>query len=155
MNAVRRLKVYVLGQRDYPEAVVTVPEHLVEDLPDHAASADSGACAGRARPRAASGEKAGASSPPHHAARTGDDQRPVHTCSCSGAESVAVAGAPCTAEGRARIDAQRGRCAGSSRVTRKAFVTEARDDCGSPVGIHALRAVVIFAGLDESPADAV
>jgi hypothetical protein len=40
-------------------------------------------------------------------------------------------------------------------VTRKAFVTEARDDCGSPVGIHALRAVVIFAGLDESPADAV
>jgi hypothetical protein len=34
MNAVRRLKVYVLGQRDYPEAVVTVPEHLVGDLPD-------------------------------------------------------------------------------------------------------------------------
>jgi len=34
MNAVRRLTVYLLGQRDYPEAVVTIPEHLVGDLPD-------------------------------------------------------------------------------------------------------------------------
>ncbi len=34
MNRVRRLKIYVLGQRDYPEALVTVPEHLVADLPD-------------------------------------------------------------------------------------------------------------------------
>ena len=33
MNLVRRVKVYVLGPSDYPEAVVTVPEHLVGDLP--------------------------------------------------------------------------------------------------------------------------
>jgi hypothetical protein len=34
MNTVRRLKVYALGPRDYPEVVATVPEHLVGDLPD-------------------------------------------------------------------------------------------------------------------------
>jgi len=34
MNRVRRLKIYVLGQRDYPEALITLPEHLVADLPD-------------------------------------------------------------------------------------------------------------------------
>ena len=34
MNAVRRLKVYLLAERDYPEAVVTIPEHLLGDLPD-------------------------------------------------------------------------------------------------------------------------
>ena len=39
MNRVRRLKIYVLGQRDYPEALVTVPEHLVAGLPDLVARA--------------------------------------------------------------------------------------------------------------------
>lgn len=34
MNNVRRLKIYLLGPRDYPEAVVTVPEHLVTGLPE-------------------------------------------------------------------------------------------------------------------------
>ena len=32
MNQVRRLKIYLLGERDYPEAVVTVPEHMLGDL---------------------------------------------------------------------------------------------------------------------------
>ena len=39
MNPVRRLKVYLLGARDYPEAVVTVPEHVIGDLPDLVARA--------------------------------------------------------------------------------------------------------------------
>ena len=32
MNQVRRLKIYLLGERGYPEAVVTVPEHMLGDL---------------------------------------------------------------------------------------------------------------------------
>jgi hypothetical protein len=32
MTQVRRLKIYLLGERDYPEAVVTVPEHMLRDL---------------------------------------------------------------------------------------------------------------------------
>jgi hypothetical protein len=39
VNPVRRLKVYVLGPRDYPEALVTLAEHLVGDLPDLVARA--------------------------------------------------------------------------------------------------------------------
>jgi hypothetical protein len=34
MNPVRRAKVYLLGDRNYPEGVVNIPEHLVGDLPD-------------------------------------------------------------------------------------------------------------------------
>ena len=34
MNHLRRAKVYLLGDRDYPEAVVTISEHLLGDLPD-------------------------------------------------------------------------------------------------------------------------
>jgi len=34
MNAVRRLKVYLLGYRDYPQGVVTIREHQLGDLPD-------------------------------------------------------------------------------------------------------------------------
>ncbi len=34
MNPVKRLKIYVLGPRDYPEAIVTVREHLVTGLPE-------------------------------------------------------------------------------------------------------------------------
>jgi hypothetical protein len=33
MNAVRRLKVYLLGDRDYPEGVVTIREHLLGICP--------------------------------------------------------------------------------------------------------------------------
>jgi hypothetical protein len=36
---VRRAKMWLLGPRDYPEQVVTVPEHLVRDLPDLIAQA--------------------------------------------------------------------------------------------------------------------
>ena len=39
VNPVRRLKIYLLGSRDYPEAIITVPEHLVGDLPDLVARA--------------------------------------------------------------------------------------------------------------------
>ena len=31
---VRRAKVWLLGDRDYPERLVTLPEYLVRDLPD-------------------------------------------------------------------------------------------------------------------------
>ena len=34
VNTIRRLKIYLLGPGDYPEAIVAVPEHLVGDLPD-------------------------------------------------------------------------------------------------------------------------
>ncbi len=34
MNPVKRLKIYLLGPRDYPEALVTIPEHLLAGLPD-------------------------------------------------------------------------------------------------------------------------
>jgi hypothetical protein len=39
VNTIRRLKIYLLGQRDYPEAIVSVPEHLLGDLPDLVARA--------------------------------------------------------------------------------------------------------------------
>ena len=39
MTPIKRLKVYVLGERDYPEALITVPEPLVRDLPDLVARA--------------------------------------------------------------------------------------------------------------------
>lgn len=39
MNPVRKLKIYLLGRGDYPEALVTVPEHLVGNLPDLVARA--------------------------------------------------------------------------------------------------------------------
>ena len=34
MNRLRRAKVYLLGDHDYPEVVVSIPEHLLGDVPD-------------------------------------------------------------------------------------------------------------------------
>ena len=34
MNHLRRAKVYLLGDRNYPEGVVNILEHLLGDLPD-------------------------------------------------------------------------------------------------------------------------
>ena len=36
---VRRVNVWLLGERDYPERLVKLPEHLVRDLPDLVATA--------------------------------------------------------------------------------------------------------------------
>ena len=39
MNHLRRAKVYLLSERDYPEAVVNIPERLLADLPNLVARA--------------------------------------------------------------------------------------------------------------------
>jgi hypothetical protein len=36
---VRKAKLWLLGDRNYPEQLVTLPEHLVRDLPDLIAGA--------------------------------------------------------------------------------------------------------------------
>ena len=34
MTPLKRAKLWLLGPRDYPEAVITLPEHLVRDFPE-------------------------------------------------------------------------------------------------------------------------